>query len=90
MNGYVSIGKPVMNNIIHLLNGSLQHVSNDELGEVYVAGNNVVTGYLSDEHEGSFVMMQTGPEKQEKLYRTRDWGIIHNGSLIYQGITKRG
>ena len=46
-----------------------------------------MSGYLSDEHEG-FVMVNTGPGKQEKLYRTGDWGIIHNGSLIYQGMNE--
>ena len=83
--GYISIGRPVSNNTIHVLNGRLQHVPDSELGEVYINGNNVVERYLTDENEGSFVELKGGGGKLLRLYRTGDWGLIQNGCLIYQG-----
>ena len=73
------------NNTIHILNARREHVSEGELGEVYVTGKNVVAEYLTEEHDGSFVVLNGEREKQERLYRTGDWGIIRNNRLIYQG-----
>ena len=83
--GYISIGRPVSNNTIHVLNGRLQHVPDGELGEVYITGNNVVERYLTDKREGSFVELKDEGGKLVRLYRTGDWGMIQNGCLIYQG-----
>ncbi len=85
LNGYVSIGRPVFNNTVHVLNQALDHVTNGELGEIYVSGRNVVSGYLDDEHEARFVFHPSGKFRHEQLYRTGDWGVIQNGCLSYQG-----
>ncbi len=46
VNGYLSIGHPVSNNVIYILDEKLQCVNCGELGEIYVSGANVIKHYL--------------------------------------------
>ncbi len=47
LNGLLSIGKPLINNAIHLLDHRLQYVNTGDIGEVYVSGANIIQKYYA-------------------------------------------
>ena len=49
VNGYLSIGRPVSNNEIYILDEQLRCVKLGDLGEIYTSGANVVKQYLQGE-----------------------------------------
>ncbi len=78
----------MFNNTVHVLDEKLEHVGHGEVGQIFVSGRNVVSDYLTDEHEGSFVVLNSETHKEDRLYKTGDWGLIQNGRLVYQGAIK--
>ena len=54
VNGLLSIGKPLINNAIHLLDQRLQYVDTGEIGEVYVSGANIIQNYYAGKGSSIF------------------------------------
>ena len=83
--GYLSIGKPLANMRVYLLDDKLQPVREGELGCLYAAGKNVVDGYLKPQ-EGIFIENHlSADDRYPILYNTGDYALVKNSRLIFQG-----
>ena len=83
--GYLSIGMPLPNTHVYLLDNMLRPVKEGQVGCIYVAGRNVVDGYL-DPIVGVFQMNEFDDEEDfQVLYKTGDFAILKNSRLIFQG-----
>ena len=82
---YISVGKPIWNCSAYILNDQLQPQKQGEIGEVYIGGNGVSSGYLNNEgKQTSFVEINTIEHK--KLYKTGDSGFLnHLNELVILG-----
>lgn len=82
----VSIGHPINNTQIYLLNESLEHVPTGMIGELFISGDNLARGYvggdeITDQHfiENPFI-------KGKKMYRTGDVAVrCFNGEVVFKG-----
>src|SRR5207249_4845655 len=68
-----SIGSPIDNTVIYILDENRQPVINDQVGEIYIAGASVGRGYhnLADLTKRSFVNPFTN-EPGDRCYKTGD------------------
>ena len=99
LDGVMSIGTPVDNTALYLVDDTLQLVPNGELGEICASGLNINDkgGYVVDAspvkcfQQNPFVNgMKDLAEncvmsQHMTLYRTGDYGRIIKGRIIYQG-----
>jgi len=84
----VSIGRPVANTQIYVLDSQLQPAPVGVTGEVYIGGDGVARGYLN--HPGQtaarFVPHPFGAKPGARLYRTGDLArFLANGNIEYAG-----
>ena len=83
-----AIGYPIDNIQIYLLDEQLQPVSNDEVGEIYIGGAGLASGYLHRPeltHE-KFVAHPFSSDPQARLYRTGDLArYLPDGQLDFIG-----
>ena len=89
----VSIGKPIRNNLVYILDEELNPVKE---GEIYVTGANVASGYLNNkvETEQRFIANPFYTQNIDPVYRimfkTGDRGTINdNGDIVYLGRVDR-
>lgn len=71
----ITIGKPVPNSRVYILNDFMQPVPVGIVGELYLAGDQLARGYLNDEEltrERFIEADPTGPIAEERLYKTGD------------------
>ncbi len=81
----VSIGRPVCNTQIHILNDALRPVPHGVVGEICVTGAGVGLGYLNREKLNAQVFV-ANPFGAGKLYRTGDLGrFMPDGKIEYIG-----
>ncbi len=75
----ISIGKPIANTQVYILNDSHQLMPIGVQGELYIAGEGVVRGYLNNTAltQDRFIKLQG-----KRLYRTGDLAKIHANGLI--------
>lgn len=86
--GAVSIGRPIANTTIHILDAADQVVPIGVSGEICIGGDGVAVGYLNrPELTAEKFFEYTSPTGQvERLYRTGDLGVIdEHGDLYHQG-----
>ena len=94
----LSIGQPMFNNVIYIVNDDLNIVKPGKIGEICVSGLNVARCYIDgDLQNNCFVsnkFVESTTEHDENnfeasdysvLYKTGDFGRIVNGRLIYEG-----
>ncbi|CAL2107141.1 hypothetical protein T190115A13A_320001 [Tenacibaculum sp. 190524A02b] len=86
VNGIQTIGKPIDNTEIYILNDALELLPIGVIGELCVGGRGVARGYLNREEltQEKFV---ANPFKDEgKVYKTGDLGRwLPNGTIEYMG-----
>ncbi|MBI9031405.1 amino acid adenylation domain-containing protein [bacterium] len=74
--GPITIGKPIFNTRVYILNDKLEEVESGELGELCLAGDSVGNGYwkLPEQTEHAFVKGKDVNERlgEEVIYRTGD------------------
>ena len=72
--GQVSIGQPIANTQIYLLNSHLQPVPNGVIGEVYISGDGLARGYLNQAALTSekFIPNPFSDRPGMRLYKTGD------------------
>lgn len=83
----IPIGKPIANTQIFILDDKLQPVPAGVKGEICIAGDGVVRGYLNrpEMTASRFVNIDLPAAGIKKIYRTGDYGVLKNGVLEYQG-----
>ncbi|HVR97912.1 MAG TPA: MupA/Atu3671 family FMN-dependent luciferase-like monooxygenase, partial [Thermoanaerobaculia bacterium] len=90
VDGAVTLGRPILNTEIHLLDGSLQTVPLGQTGELFIGGLGVVRGYRfrPDLTAARFLPDPFGPRSGGRLYRTGDLGRrLPDGRIVFQGRT---
>ncbi|ROT86003.1 hypothetical protein C7M84_023795 [Penaeus vannamei] len=84
----VSIGFPIANCRIYLLNGEGSPVSEGHIGEIFAAGLNVASGYVGGVQQDKFVSNTLSQDPDYKvLYRTGDFARVVGDKLFYEGRT---
>jgi thioesterase domain-containing protein len=85
--GATSIGRPIANTQVHLLDASLEPVAPGTPGELYIGGEGVARGYLGKPEltAGKFVPDPFG-EPGRRLFRTGDLAVYRpDGNLRFLG-----
>lgn len=83
-----TIGRPIANTQIHVLDQSLQPVPLGVIGEIYIGGANLARGYLKrpDLTAARFVANPFDSQRSPRLYKTGDLGRWRpNGTIEYLG-----
>jgi natural product biosynthesis luciferase-like monooxygenase protein len=86
--GAVSIGRPIANTKIHILDPHLQPTPIGVPGEIFIGGLGVVRGYLkrADTTAEKFIPNPFGEQPGERLYRTGDLGrYMPSGDIEFLG-----
>ena len=86
VNGYLSIGIPILNTNIYVLDGKKRVVEPGQVGAIYVSGNGVVNGYVDDGKSDCFIPNPFTRWRQDtKIYNSGDLGFVLNGRLFFVG-----
>jgi amino acid adenylation domain-containing protein len=83
-----SIGKPIDNIQIHILDEHLQPVPAGTLGEIYISGAGLARGYRnrSDLTAEKFVPNPFSGDPEARMYRTGDFGsCFEDGQIAFAG-----
>ncbi|MEO6637013.1 MAG: amino acid adenylation domain-containing protein, partial [Ginsengibacter sp.] len=83
-----SIGKPIANTCVYLLNEQQQLVPGGSMGEVYIGGKGVARGYLNRKEltNEKFIRNPFTHKAGERLYRSGDLArLLPDGTLEYIG-----
>ncbi|MGB0882998.1 MAG: AMP-binding protein, partial [Vicingaceae bacterium] len=85
-NGIISIGKPVKNINLYIVDNNGKVIENSTKGEIWISGKQVFDGYLNPlENEGKFDYL-TINGIQKKCFKTGDLAFRDdNGNLFYCG-----
>jgi amino acid adenylation domain-containing protein len=86
--GLPTIGRPIANTVVHILDEELQPVASGEAGELYVGGINLARGYLNrpDLTAEKFLPDPFSRKMGARLYRTGDKSRqLANGDYAYLG-----
>ena len=86
--GSVSIGRPISNTQLHVLDGELNSVPSGEVGELYIGGDGVAEGYLNRPELTAerFLPNRFTPRPGAKLYKTGDLVKMNDdNTLLYLG-----
>jgi amino acid adenylation domain-containing protein len=85
---FPSIGSPIANTEIHILDEAMRAVPIGAIGELYIGGRNLARGYLHrpDLTAERFVPDPVGPDRGARLYRSGDLARrTAHGELEYLG-----
>lgn len=81
-----SIGKPINNTKIYILDKAMQLVPRGVVGEIYIGGQGLALGYKGNERGTAEKFLENPFKPGEKIYKTGDFGKwLPNGTIKYQG-----
>ncbi len=83
-----TIGRPISNTQVYLLDENLQPVPIGVVGELYIGGDNLARGYLNHPQLTTLAFIPDPYNKQpgSRLYKTGDLGrYLSNGNIEYVG-----
>ena len=80
----ISIGKPIANTQVYILDENLKNLTNGNIGELFIGGDGVAKGYLNraDLTAERFIDDPFSGISGHKLYRTGDLGKINESGEI--------
>lgn len=82
----ITIGKPVANSKIYILNSEREVVPIGVAGEIYIGGTNLSEGYLNKPKLSDTVFIKNPLNTKEIIYKTGDLGRFNNdGNLEFLG-----
>ncbi|WP_377026010.1 non-ribosomal peptide synthetase [Mucilaginibacter angelicae] len=84
----ITIGKPVANTQIYILDEALNNLTDGSIGEIYIGGDGVAVGYLNRAELSAerFVKDNFSPVEGARMYRTGDLGKIRqDGEIVCLG-----
>jgi amino acid adenylation domain-containing protein len=83
-----SIGKPIANTQIHILDDERHPVAPGQVGEIYIAGSGVARGYRNNPATTAerFLPDLMNPIAGSRMYRTGDLGcVLPDGQIAFRG-----
>jgi amino acid adenylation domain-containing protein len=86
----ITIGKPVLNTQVYLLDEGMNKVAAGEVGEIYIAGAGVAKGYINKPEltDEKFIADPFSAVAGQKMYKTGDLGkVLDNGDIQCLGRT---
>lgn len=85
-NGAITIGRPIANTCISILDAHQQLMPYGCKGEIYIGGEGVAIGYLNDDARTQEKFIADPRHPGQKMYRTGDWGYWNDeGQLVFVG-----
>lgn len=82
----IPIGKPMSNAQIFILDENMNRMPVGLLGEIYIGGECVGSGYLNNPHKTADVFVNNIFAKSGKLYKTGDLGCyLTDGNILFKG-----
>jgi acyl-coenzyme A synthetase/AMP-(fatty) acid ligase len=84
----IPIGQVLDNTIVYLLDANLQPVKSSEIGELYVSGANLATGYVNGRDPDRFIDNPLAVDPMySKIYKTGDYASLNKNMIYYEGRT---
>jgi amino acid adenylation domain-containing protein len=86
--GLPTIGRPIDNTAIYLLDANLAPVPTDEPGEIFIGGTSVALGYRNDRAltNSRFLPDPFNPVPGSRMFRTGDLGkLLPDGQIAFLG-----
>lgn len=85
-NGFISVGKPINNNYIYVLDKKMKPVPYGVIGDLYIGGIGLANGYLNDVEKTNKSFIKSPYSIDEKIYCTGDQGYLDfDGNLMFTG-----
>ncbi|TCP58031.1 amino acid adenylation domain-containing protein [Tumebacillus sp. BK434] len=82
----VSVGRPIDNNTVYILDAQLQPVPIGVAGDLYLGGVGLATGYLGDAERTGAAFVDNPFRPGEKMYKTGDRGCyLADGAIRFLG-----
>ncbi|OJW18055.1 amino acid adenylation domain-containing protein [Mucilaginibacter sp. 44-25] len=82
----ITIGWPVANTQVYILDEEKNNLTNGEIGEIYIGGDGVARGYLNRPELNAERFIDNPFTPGEKIYRTGDLAKIKpDGDIVYLG-----
>jgi amino acid adenylation domain-containing protein len=86
--GTVSVGLPIDNNEVLVLDSRMTRTPVGLAGELYIGGIGLARGYLGDPRRTAEAFLPHPERAGERIYRTGDWGkLTESGSVTF--LTRR-
>lgn len=85
---YISVGTPLLNTKVYILDHKMNEVKQGTNGEICVAGIGLSQGYLNNEelNKKHFINIKIGANKEQRIYKTGDIGrFTDDHNLQYVG-----
>lgn len=82
--GIITIGRPILNTQVYLLDEQLNEVPAGEIGEICIGGTGVARGYINKPEltAEKFIDDRFSPVAGQKMYKTGDLGkLLDNGEI---------
>lgn len=84
----IPIGYAVDNTMIYLLDADFRPVKSEEVGELYVSGANLASGYVNGRDPDRFLDNPLAVDPvYSKIYKTGDFASLYKGVIYYEGRT---
>lgn len=84
----VPIGAVLDNTIVYLLDSDYRPVKSGAIGELYVSGANLASGYVNGRDPDRFLENPLAVDPMfSRIYKTGDYASLHKGYIYYEGRT---